>query len=62
MKEITKEEVWIDWNGVKHYSPVKVLVSDNEYYTRKYYESGHHSSFDKIFEAFEDYVDSKDWD
>ena len=62
MKEVIKEKVEITADGTKYYSRVRELVSDDEYYTRKYYENSPHSSFEKIFEAYEDYIDSKCWD
>lgn len=61
MKKITKEKVWIDDNGNKCYSREETLVSDDEYYTRKYYNAMPHENMDKIFEAYRDYIDSMDW-
>lgn len=61
MKKITKEKVWIDDNGNTCYSRKEMLVSDDEYYTRKYYGTMPHENMDKIFEAYQDYIDSMDW-
>lgn len=52
MKKIIKEEVWIDRDGTKHYYRVEKLVSDDEYYTRKYCEAYPQSSFRKIFDSY----------
>ena len=62
MKCIVKEKLWIDCYGRKRYTYEKVLVSDDEYYTRKYSETTPHESMDKIFETYRDYVDSMRWD
>ena len=62
MKKIITEEVHVDKNGTKHYYRVEKLVSDDEYYYRKYCESMHRTSFDKIFDSYRDYCESKNWD
>ena len=55
MKKIITEEVHVDKDGTKHYYRVEKLVSDDEYYCRKYCESMHRTSFDKIFDSYRDY-------
>lgn len=62
MKLITKEKVWTDSEGAKHYYREETLVSDDEYYYRKYSEVYPRSSLRRIFEAIDDYRDSKRWD
>ena len=62
MKKITKEEVWVDTNGVKHYNRVEKLVSDDEYDYRKYCETTHRTSLGRIFDAYRDYINSMRFD
>lgn len=62
MKKIIKEEVWVDRDGTKHYYRVEKLVSDDEYYTRKYCEAYPQSSLRRIFDSYQDYCESKRWD
>lgn len=62
MKKITKEEVWIDSDGTKHYYRVEKLVSDKEYDARKYSETTHRTSLERIFDAYRDYADSMRFD
>lgn len=62
MRKIIKEEVRVDRDGTKHYYRVEKIVSDDEYDYRKYYESTHCTSFDKIFDSYRDYCESKNWD
>ena len=62
MKKIITEEVHVDKDGTKHYYRVEKLVSDDEYYYRKYYETTPHGNMDKIFEAYRDYCESRRWD
>ena len=62
MKKIITEEVHVDKDGTKHYYRVEKLVSDDEYYCRKYCESMHRTSFDNIFDSYRDYCESKNWD
>lgn len=62
MKKIIKEEFWVDSDGTKHYYRVEKLVSDNEYYTRKYCETYPQTSLRKIFDSYRDYKESNNWD
>ena len=62
MKRIVKEKLWIDCDGNKHYAYEETLVSDDEYYARKYSETTPHESLDEIFETYRDYIDSMHWD
>lgn len=62
MKRIVKEKVWTDSDGAKHYYREETLVSDDEYYYRKYSETYPRTSLKSIFEAINDYRDSKCWD
>ena len=62
MKKIITEEFWVYSDGAKHYHLVEKLVSDDEYYYRKYYETTPHGNMDKIFEAYRDYCESRRWD
>lgn len=62
MKLITKEKVWTDSDGVKYYYREETLVSDSEYYTRKYSEAYPRSSLEQIFDSYRDYCESRDWE
>lgn len=62
MKKTIKEEFRIDRKGNTCYSREETLVSDDEYYTRKYYDTMPHENMNKIFEAYRDYIDSMEWD
>ena len=62
MKKIITEEVHVDKDGTKHYYRVEKLVSDDEFFTRKYSETTPRSSLEKIFDAYRDYCESKHWD
>lgn len=62
MKRITTEEFWVDEDGKKHYYRVEKLVSDDEYYTRKYCDCMHCTSLDKIFDSYRDYKETMRWD
>lgn len=62
MKLITKEKVWTDSEGAKHYYREETLVSDDEYFTRKYSEAYPRSSLRKIFDSYHDYKESREWD
>lgn len=62
MKKIIKEEVWVDRDGTKHYYRVEKLVSDDEYYTRKYCDYMPRTNFDRIFDSYRDYKETMIWD
>ena len=62
MKLVVKEKSWTDSDGVKHYYRTKELVSDDEFFTRKYSETTPRSSLEKIFDAYRDYCESNHWD
>lgn len=62
MKKIIKEEVRVDRDGTKHYYRVEKLVSDDEYYTRKYCDYMPHTNLDRIFDSYRDYKESMRWD
>ena len=55
MKLVVKEKSWTDSDGVKHYYRAEELVSDDEFFTRKYSETTHRSSLKNIFDEFEVY-------
>lgn len=62
MKKVIKEKSWTDSDGVKHYYQAEELVSDDEFFTRKYSETTHRSSLEKIFDTYHDYCESRQWD
>lgn len=62
MKKITVEEVHRDRHGNKCYSRVEKIVSDDEYYSRKYYDSMPHEKLNDIFDAYKEFIDSMNWD
>ena len=62
MKLVVKEKSWTDSDGVKHYYRSEELVSDDEFFTRKYSETTHQSSLKNIFDAYRDYCESNHWD
>ena len=62
MKLVIKEKSWTDSDGVKHYYRAEELVSDDEFFTRKYSETTPRSSLEKIFDAYHDYCESRSWD
>ena len=62
MKKIIKEEFWVDSDGARHYYRVEKLVSDNEYYTRKYFDAYPQTNLRRIFDSYRDYKESNNWD
>lgn len=62
MKKIVKEKFWTDSDGTKNYYQEETLVSDDEYYYRKYSEVYPRSSLRRIFDSYYDYKESKEWD
>ena len=62
MKKVIKTECWVDSDGTKHYYRVEKLVSDDEYDCLKYCEDIQRPSFDRIFDSYRDYCESKHWD
>lgn len=62
MKKIIKEEVRVDRDGTKHYYRVEKLVSDDEYYARKYCDYMPRTNLDRIFDSYRDYKESMRWD
>ena len=62
MKKVIKEKSWTDSDGVKHYYQAEELVSDDEFFTRKYSETTRRSSLDNVFDAYHDYCESRQWD
>lgn len=61
MKKVIKEMFRVDDNGDTYYSREETLISDDEYYARKYCETIPHESLSNIFDAYQDYVDSMYW-
>ena len=59
MKKVIKEKSWTDSDGVKHYYQAEELVSDDEFFTRKYSETTHRSGLSNVFDAYHDDCESR---
>ena len=57
-----KEKAWKGAAGVKYHDRTEELVIEDGFFTRKYSETTPRSSLEKIFDAYHDYCESRQWD